>query len=177
MWLAHVKSPRPHRQTLRMAMPCPSSERARGVTTADRSIWVHGFGITRVGRRGSWLQQMGSRRDDRGPFDRGTWNRHPKSRMMRPRTLYAGKPHTNPVITAEAYTIKCPESVKGGGGGCVLPFRLASGWRDRSMSCEERIVVLLIDEDPWPVPLGRSQGSSPQVSPIIAVIPDCSVVL
>ena len=27
---------------------------------------------------------------------------------MRPRTLYVGKPHTNPVITGEAYTMNCP---------------------------------------------------------------------
>ena len=38
MWLARVKSPRPHHQTLRMAIPCPPGERSAVVTPRARSL-------------------------------------------------------------------------------------------------------------------------------------------
>ena len=88
---------------------------------------------------------------------------------LRGQAMYEPSDHGRGVHHKVPGKCYCVCSIKGGGGGCVLPFRLASGWRDRSISCEERILVIIIDEDPWPVPLGRTQGSSPQVSPIIAV--------
>ena len=108
MWLARVKSPRPHHPTLRMAIPCPSIERSAVVTARAHLLEPTASSSNSHYAESMYPYRAVSGSDTARPFARGTWNRHPKSLMMRPRTLYVGKPHTNPVITEEAYTMNCP---------------------------------------------------------------------
>ena len=102
MWLARVKGPRPHHPTLRMAIPCPSIERSAVVTARAHLLQPTASSSDSRYAESMYPYRAVSGRDTARPFARGTWNRHPESLMMRPRTLYVGEPHTNPVNMVES---------------------------------------------------------------------------